>query len=506
MARKSAFKQLLEAASWRGRDATGVACVRINAPKEPAIVFKKAIKASDFTDLEQYRRLEHNFDEYGFVIGHARSSTSDGWNLADANAHPFQYGPVTLVHNGTIRNHKFLDSGIEHPVDSAHVAAALAKEEDPKVVLDKLLGPFALVWHDARRGTLNFAKNNDKPLFFCFVEKENTMFWGSELEAIYAILHRHDIKIDGKFRHCSAFRHAQFKVDDLRGFKCDPFGRRQTSAAQSGTTPYAAPWKEETRRLHQDRSYKTEQETTSTSQQEKSSTPHQMPTEDGECDTAEGVVVFRRGSLRPRSRRKIRAAKEKLLRLGRKIDYPICFTPEVWIPYKNQERGRRGAIRGKDRARNQWFEIGNVPKDVWDKANTAGRIYGRIVNVKRPTSFDVVVCDYDPELMERFVFRTTPIKNAAASEVAAASGPFLEEEDFKNRKYVGPGDVKLTEKEFNGLVKHGCGYCSRDLSVGDHEEILWVGPHQQTPICAVCAGNKDAQVQLGIASEVDRLD
>jgi hypothetical protein len=505
--RKSAFSQLLHAASWRGRDATGVACVKILDVKEPAIVYKKAIQAADFTDMEHYRRLMHNFDDYGFVIGHARSSTSDGWNLADQNAHPFQYDDVTMVHNGTIRNHRVISgTGFDHPVDSAHVAYALSQEADSAKVLSRLMGPFALVWHDARDGTLNFAKNHDKPLFFCFTQKENTMFWGSELEAIYAVLCRHGIKIDGKFKHCTAFQQLKFRVDNLRGFTKLPFANSQVSQAQTSGREFDAPWKDETRRLP-GRSSRTRTETSSTQQQEKSCT---RTTEEtsliGGSDAAEGVVAFRRESLRPTSRKKIRSAKERLLQMGRKLDGPICFVPELWSPYKNQINSR-GAILGRDKVRSQWCEIGNVPKSVWTMANEFGKIYGSMVNVKRnKDGVNLIVCDYNPSLMERFVFKPVVFpKPAAAPEVAADKTPFpfSVDPDEGKRVYTGPGDAKLTEKEFNALVKHGCSYCNRDLSINDHETILWVGPQLQAPICMQCSGSSDVRIQLGIVERAE---
>ncbi|MDE2097324.1 MAG: hypothetical protein KGL39_08785 [Patescibacteria group bacterium] len=503
MERKSAFRQLLEAASWRGRDATGIACVKINKLKEPAVVYKKAIKAGDFIDMDHYRRIERNFDDYGFVIGHARSSTSDGWNLADENAHPFQFGPVTMVHNGTIRNYRTLDSGIEHPVDSAHVAACLSKSDDPKEVLEQLMGPFALVWHDARDGTLNFAKNNEKPLFFCFIEKENTMFWGSELEAMYAVLVRHGLKIEGKFRHCTAFHHVKFKVDDLRGFTRSPFAQRR---ADTRSMPYDAPWREETRRLHQDRSYTEGGNMIPNSTiptQEKSGTSTGTPigslTQEEETGDADGVIVFRKGSLRPQSRRKLRSTKEKLLKLGKKIDSPICFVPELWYPYKNQ-KANRGAIRGRDRVRNQWFEIGNTTKKVWEDTLAAGKIYGKIVNVKRnqvQKNEFIIVCDYDEALTNRFA-----LSRSAPGVAEKPPFPINVVADGGDRKYLGPNEVKLTEKEFNTLVKHGCGYCSRDLSPEDHETILWVGPHMQSPICWTCSSNQTVKDSLGLGGKI----
>lgn len=518
MARKEAFRQLMEAASWRGKDASGVACVPITFVKQPATVYKKAVKAADFLELEQYRRLERNFDEYGYVLGHARSATSDGWNMADRNAHPFQYGPITMVHNGTIRNCRNIDSNIEHVVDSAHVAAAMA-EQEPVKLLERLQGPFALVWHDARDGSLNFAKNNEKPLYWCYIEGENTMFWGSELEAIYAVLYRNSFSIEGKFRHCSSFAHFKFPdVHDLRKYVRTPFGKPPSSTG-THSRPLGEAWTEETRRLagpHSPTGCTTDRRASeSTQTQEKSMKETSTDTTSGsQTDTGEtgtGNYVPGKDSLRPRSRRKIRSTQEKLLKLGRKLDNPICFTPEHWYSYKNQQ-GIRGMISGHDVVRQQKFQIGNVTKSVWGQALKAGKIYGRIVNAKADSSAKsgyCIVCDYAPDLMDRFIFK--PVR--PSPEVLDSGKPFPESPSavddavqqtiLATPKYLGPGDRKYTEPEYKELVKHGCSYCSADIQPEDHEDILWVGPHEQSPICEICSGNLEVKLSLGVVEERD---
>jgi hypothetical protein len=516
-ARKSAFSQLLEAASWRGKDATGVAVTKILDLKMPSVVYKKAIKASDFIELDTYRRMMSRFDEYGYVIGHARSSTSDGWNLADANAHPFQYGPITLVHNGTIRNYRMLDSGMEHPVDSAHIAAAMENEDEPKEVLNKLAGPFACVWHDARDGTLNFAKNHEKPLYWCYIEKENTMFWGSELEAIYAVMVRHDYQIEGKFRIATSYHHFKFKLDDLRKFERVPFGKPPTRAATQSSQP-GAPWKEELLRLPA-----RSRNTASIRRQENSTQETKPATTSGSKSgvDATGVYDETKHSVRPKSRKKLRTVKERLQILGRALDQPVCFTPEYWVAHKNQ-KGGWGAIEGHDRVRGQKFQIANVPQDIWGRSLAAGTIYGRAVNVRKDSTIRnsyILVCDYAPDLMDRFVFKPTfqstttapggteplkpfPVERSPDPTIESLpeSGAITLEEALSERRYLGPGDRKLTEKDFLVLVKHGCGFCQRDLEPANHEEILWVGPMMQTPICSVCSKSRDVRAHLGITS------
>lgn len=98
-----------------------------------------------------------------FLVGHNRYATMGEIN--DKNAHPFQHGAITLVHNGTLDNQSLLPDHTKFAVDSENIAHSInliGIEETIK----KLNGKFTLVWHDARDQTLNFIRNKDRPFHF----------------------------------------------------------------------------------------------------------------------------------------------------------------------------------------------------------------------------------------------------------------------------------------------------------------------------------------------------
>lgn len=489
------------AASWRGEDATGIALCPILRLDQSPVVFKKAMCASDFIKLETYNRLINNLDLYGYVLGHARSSTTDRWSYVDQNAHPFTYGGVTLTHNGHVNNVNRLDTGLTHPVDSAHVAAALSKVEPDLAtdVLSKLDGGYALVWHDTRDSSLNFARNTSRPLVWCYVEKENTMYWASELEALWAILYRNNIALEGKFKFCTAHKHFKFDIKDLRTFKSIPFQFRQSHLNPTLTGSPGAPWRGETRRLPLPGiSPPTNVEGGSNIIKNPAGQPSaETTTNDGYTPPA--------GSLRPKSRRKLRQVDERLLRFGFKIDGLYCFIPEEFYAYKNQ-RGMYGSIRGHSKfARAIQFEIGNISRELWTKVLPLGKIYGRIANIKNGEAGQpVVMCDYDKENTDRFVFRTTdnppPRSGGAGTQKHFPSGPSaldISKEETSPRIFRGPSNTLLSKEEFERRVQSGCAFCSTPISTDQHEHVLWVGQDSQ-PMGICCRNNPKVLEHCGI--------
>lgn len=158
------LKQALIIDTLRGDDSTGVISVR---NKFTINVTKSILAGHQFVECETFNRKTPN----GWAaIGHNRAATRGSVKLE--NAHPFEFGPVALVHNGTLA-----DGGRSLPsfqkdleVDSMQIAYALSKvgpgPEAVRAVLEKVHGSFALVWTDSRDNSINMAKNRDRPLHF----------------------------------------------------------------------------------------------------------------------------------------------------------------------------------------------------------------------------------------------------------------------------------------------------------------------------------------------------
>lgn len=164
---KDILLDALELLEYRGYDSAGIA---LNSGFEnPIEVLKCAGRVSDLR-----KRCEGDKGKGNCGIGHTRWATHGG--VCDENAHPHQFGNVTVVHNGIIENYKelmehyHLAGDLTSQTDTEVAAAVLNHfyQGDPyaairKTVL-KLKGTFALViMFEDRPGTI-YAVRNVSPI------------------------------------------------------------------------------------------------------------------------------------------------------------------------------------------------------------------------------------------------------------------------------------------------------------------------------------------------------
>lgn len=116
---------------------------------------------------------------YSALLGHNRYATVGDVN--DVTAHPFTYGDISGMHNGTLKDgwKAKLDDGYSFDVDSECIINHLSVNGVDETV-NKLHGAFALVWYDTSTKTLNMTRNKDRELYFCHSDDEKTLFWASE--------------------------------------------------------------------------------------------------------------------------------------------------------------------------------------------------------------------------------------------------------------------------------------------------------------------------------------
>jgi hypothetical protein len=151
------ISDMVIAGALRGSDGTGVFAVDRHNPKS-VVRLKRGSNPYNLVSDAKWKDF-HSFATLSgrFVVGHNRKATVGA--ISDANAHPFQQGPITLVHNGAV-------FGIPKPesveVDSHAFTIALA--EEGLDVFTKISGAWTFVWHDQRDGLLHIAKNGQRPL------------------------------------------------------------------------------------------------------------------------------------------------------------------------------------------------------------------------------------------------------------------------------------------------------------------------------------------------------
>jgi hypothetical protein len=114
----------------------------------------------------------------------------------DLNAHPFQFGNITGAHNGTLTQStwKALEeaSGVTTTVDSAAIFACINAIgiKDTINLMEKGRtskdGAWALVWHDSEDNTINFLRNEHRPLWMAYSKGYKKLLWASEWPMLQA--------------------------------------------------------------------------------------------------------------------------------------------------------------------------------------------------------------------------------------------------------------------------------------------------------------------------------
>ena len=189
------FKQLMHVNYLRGVHATGFLNVR--TPTVGNLMFKKAYNPIDVFDMKKADDALTVASSLA-LLGHCRQATV-GAKGKHENAHPFEYGSVTMMHNGTLNSRDGLQGDrSDFPVDSSQIAytlSELTEDSEIKTMLEELNGAFALVWHDARDETINIARNSERTLFYA-VSKSGKFYYASEKEMLELVLNRNNVTVE----------------------------------------------------------------------------------------------------------------------------------------------------------------------------------------------------------------------------------------------------------------------------------------------------------------------
>lgn len=184
---KEFFQDLLFHDEIRGRHATGIAA--IDTMDKSLSVEKKAVPAHIFLQdkeaMENLFAFKHNFNIY---IGHNRWATS-GAKDDDNNAHPFIHGDIVGVHNGSLRNQKLLADSEKFVVDSDNLFYHLDNHGLDDTI-SKTNGAYALVWYNKEEGSLNFLRNDERPIAIGKLSN-GCWVWASEMGMLTWLVKRH---------------------------------------------------------------------------------------------------------------------------------------------------------------------------------------------------------------------------------------------------------------------------------------------------------------------------
>jgi len=501
LSRLQFLKMGLDIDSWRGWESTGLALVP-EGLKDAPIVYKRALNGRDFIQLKTVDKLLNDIEKYPIAIGHNRAATTGRGNITDHNAHPFQYGNITLVHNGHIRNTddlKGAHQGAECLVDSAHVAFSMNANGE-KETLESVDGGFVFVWWNSEKGLLNIARNTERPLHMAFAAKENTFYWASELTELLHLLK--DVTIDEEIGilYPKAWNWYQFKLENLREWTRVPFVKSQgrlspttqtgqTTGGRTSSHTAGTPWTDEELmewEWEQQGLMTTERATVSTGRMSKKETDE---IEEIRQRAANQRLKDIKQSGIPTSKKRVLRATAELAKLGIQYQGLRNCIAMTWCKYKNQ--GNLGSVVARTKKEGYTVEVLQVRYEQYLDYKRAGNLLVDCVNVRtsdknEPKIIGVVNGRMKPYLAKKKEEEEAEKKNGGST----------------SRDYCGPHGQKVTLARFLEITDTGCANCLRDLDAKQHEEIVWVG-HPASPLCKDCAEDPKVMELCGMPQRIE---
>jgi predicted glutamine amidotransferase len=174
------LKSLMYSSALRGTDATGFALV--DTDNLMFHIKKLPVNAIDFSKLGDYVSVENylQFTNIG-ILGHVRAGTTGGNSYR--TAHPFVFGDIVGVHNGTLTGWQLLSQKAASDSEAFYTALSELSSSEYTGFLGKITGAYTFVWYNRATNKYYIARNDQRPLNVMQVDNANIVF-ASEYAAI----------------------------------------------------------------------------------------------------------------------------------------------------------------------------------------------------------------------------------------------------------------------------------------------------------------------------------
>ena len=205
------FRDMMWVNQLRGTDGSGVFAIDnvgdVEIAKVPSCY---EVLASN----KKFSALATRLDSKVFVVGHNRYATL-GENKVETT-HPFKTKNIVLVHNGTLSSYPEKDNKNSKYLMDSHAITCLIEDQGIDKTIEHIQGTWSLVWYDMKEKTLNFHRNEQRPMWFIEVANHEITFFASEPDFALLAIHRYGLR-SSKIEEMKANKLISFNLDDREG-------------------------------------------------------------------------------------------------------------------------------------------------------------------------------------------------------------------------------------------------------------------------------------------------
>lgn len=466
----------------RGEESTGM----FSAHKETGNVFyhKSVLRGAEFMDTPAPRRMLDNRSDSSLIVGHHRWCTKG--TVTYDNAHPFQYGHITLVHNGSLQNDFYFphtDTGIPF-VDSAKLAYNLSKTDNVTEFLSKVRGAYALVWWDQTLKAMRIVRNDDRPLHFAWGKGYTKFFFSSEPRHLFWMLDRNAIEIEEK-QAGIAFEPLNlhtFKVEEGKITVSHEVYKESDEPYRSAHYYKARPtqsWTESNRDILDD--------------EYRPTNLPMLPQPQADRGTGSSAVVRRSSSsifpifeenkvpiLTKGRQNKLNAL---LAPFGTEFGRIHMASPQLFEHSAHGAPGVHGiGYFSNVGSENLDFIVPSISSAQFGALEDNGKFcHLRVIGLSKSKKHK----KEQPFLISQVAWAPTLIhwENTLSKQIVQASMPRPED------LILGPQNIMIMETEYIRLTKDGCAVCSDPITIQEAPDLHWV--KDQRPVCQTCYHSSD---------------
>lgn len=448
LAARNYFQQALYADALRGYHSTGIFYKRRGATSPE--VFKKAVSAADFLDMGRVADIFKESNNYSFMFGHNRHATRG--SLTNANAHPFQHGHITLAHNGTVYPYSSdLPEHTRFDTDSEAIAYGMSVKGE-KEVLESLDGAYALTWYNANEGTINLARNSERPLHIGINKLGDELLLASESDMLKWIAERTNFTLD-----------KQYYIAEGEWFKINIRQNKIKDWDMEKFTPYES------------KSWQSGRVNSATS---------------GGYNGKKSETTVIQGTKKKGKKDEIKRYTHVLFeRAGVHEGQIITVQPFRFIPYQNTHGDKNIGKVEAAMLTNPFLDV-DLFAFKRENYNHEACYEVKVVGVKQDRDGSIVLTATEP--------KEVPWEDVLASSTPLLEGPTEKKSEEGGDVYYshlkGPGGIFISNKTWKAKVSNGCSLCGKPISEHDHDYVMWEG---NEPICKECVTdwNKETVVE-----------